>query len=614
MKIKLYILSFLVLSICSCEKYLDRQSDDALTEADLFKTEANTLASLMNTYTYMPYEAETNGMNHPFNISSDEGSSAYPSRGFAYINQDLWTTSANNYYDQTYTPSYKGIRAANYFMLHVNESPITDDQKKIYYNEARFLRAYYYFLLMRSYGPVILIGNNPVDFTSDNLSKVDRAPWDSCLNYVVSELDAVAGNLPDNWGASFSGRATKGAAMAVKARLMLYAARPLFNGCKLYSSMTNKFGQHLFPAAPDMNKWQEAAAASKAIIDLNKYKLVGQDESAANNYNAYTYLKNLFLTRTVSNSEFIFTEEVSAYGERRNTVPQTAGGYGGVGATQKMVDGFAMSNGRYPITGYTNNGATPIIDKSSGYTETGFTTITHPVLGKAVNVSTMYQNRDPRFYMDIFWSGLPWIDAGGARTIAEVQYNLNGNSGPGTSNNYPPTGYTPFKFIDLSIKYGIDDWGTLSYPLFRYAEVLLNYVEALNEYDPNNADIITYLNLIRRRAGIPGIEVAYPEAVGNQVLMRELIRKERFVELCFENQRYFDTRTWMTAPVENSGPVYGLNVWNTDDKVNGPYWQRTVVKLEAGFNGVRVFTPRCYLFPFKDYEIVTARLTQNYGW
>src|ERR1700743_3559103 len=229
MKIKLALLVLFTVLLSGCEKYLDRQSDDALTEADLFTTEANTLASLMNIYTYMPHEAEKNGVYHPFNVSSDEESSAYPSRPYAYINQDLWTTSANNYFDSLYTPMYQGIRAANYFMQHVNTSPLTPDQKQIYYGEARFLRAYYYFLLMRSYGPVIIIGDDPVDITSSKLADVDRSPWDSCVTYVANELDSVTKILPATWGATNSGRATQGAAMAVKSRLLLYAARPLFN-------------------------------------------------------------------------------------------------------------------------------------------------------------------------------------------------------------------------------------------------------------------------------------------------------------------------------------------------------------------------------------------------
>ena len=296
-------------------------------------------------------------------------------------------------------------------------------------------------------------------------------------------------------------------------------------------------------------------------------------------------------------------------------------GLGGYGVTQKQVDAFAMANGRYPITGYTDGDqARPIIDPDAGYSESGFSKFKHPIYGDELETFKMYQNREPRFYINVFWSGMTWHSGNVKKT--DMQFYNGGNSGYGaTQQNYTATGYLAHKFIDYKRdtatngdKYDIATWGYLDWPIIRYAEILLNYVEALNEYDPSNADITLYLNMIRKRAGVPDIEEGYPDAAGDQTRMRELIRRERQVELCFENLRYFDTRTWMTAETDNNMPVYGMNISAKDHKANGEFWQRVICKYDGGRDGNRVFTMRCYLFPISQEELDRVKCTQNYGW
>ena len=119
---------------------------------------------------------------------------------------------------------------------------------------------------------------------------------------------------------------------------------------------------------------------------------------------------------------------------------------------------------------------------------------------------------------------------------------------------------------------------------------------------------------MRKRAGVPAIEEVYPDAKNDQARMRELIRRERQVELCFENLRYFDTRTWMTAEVEHNMPVVGMNIAATNHSATGAFWQRTVSNYDGGRDGHRVFTKRGYLFPISQAEIDRVKCTQNYGW
>ena len=237
----------------------------------------------------------------------------------------------------------------------------------------------------------------------------------------------------------------------------------------------------------------------------------------------------------------------------------------------------------------------------------------------------MYVNREPRFYANIFWSGQTWV--AGQVTKKDIQLYKKGANGPETSNNYSTTGYLALKFVDpnQSTTQGgsaTSTWGTLSWPIIRYADILLMYIEALNEYDPTNPDILLYWNKIRKRAGVPSIgneegEI-YSEIIGDQALQRKYIRQERFVELCFEGTRYFDTRTWMTAEQEDNGEVVGCNVAASNDDIGKDFWTRTSIFKTYGEGGIttdRVFTKKYYLLPINQEELDRCPdMTQNYGW
>jgi len=613
-KIKLSIILALLFIFSGCDSYLDRQPDDPLNVDNIFLKYETTLQYLINVYSWLPDESDPSGQVLSVAGSSDECSISFTGRFFGLYNRNMISPETGNsaYRSYTYINLYTGIREATYFMQNLYKYPEKNlediTNKKIWYAEARFIRAYYYFLIMRFYGPVILLGDEIVDFKSDDLADRDRAPWDVCVNWVSDELDAAAEDLPVTQNSTWWGRATQGAAMAVKARLLLYSARPLFNGNSLYKNMKNKDGEALFSQNEEESKWQQAAKASKDIIDLDRYSLINNDKVTP-----LENIRNVFTTRY--NSELIFTSERSAYKARVVSTPSNIGGtsYGGVAPTQKLVDAFAMNNGRYPITGYTNNGAVPVIDPNSGYSETGFSNYTNPFFNKEINTFRMYQNREPRFYANIFWSGQTWIAEN--KTITNIQFYTGGVSGPSNTQNYSPTGYLPLKFIDTKLNTIDGQWGNISYPLFRYGEVLLNYVEALNEYDPNNSDILKYWNEIRLRAGVPKIEEVYPEIVGNKSLQRDYIRRERQVELCFENLRYFDTRTWMTSEKDDDGPVYGMNISNTNHDADGAFWKRTVVPSEGGYPGVRIFAKKKYLLPINQGELDRVKnITQNYGY
>lgn len=643
MKKIIYIIALatLLFAVSGCDSYLDRQPDDQLTSDNIFEKKATTLAYLVNVYYYIPNVTDPSGQSTIYMSASDEVSLPYPSRVFTALTHNNFSTLSTfgPYRNTSYKYLYYGIREATFFMGKVDECPeLTNEEIARYRAEARFLRAWYYTELLRLNGPVVFLGDELADFTDPDLSKFDRTPWQTILDWVCNEYDLAAADLPENpfLNPSEIGRATKGAALAMKARLLLYNARPLFNGQNgtgIYDNITNTSGEKLFNTTYDQNRWKLAADAAKAVIDMGMYSLVNEAgvDPLVNIHNEFV---------SMNSPENIFTKQQGSYNWRVVSTPAGIGGtsYGGCSPTQKLVDAFAMENGYYPIKNidedsYSNGVGKIDIDPRSDYSETGSTPIVNPFFSKLpqtaqtneINTPNMFVRREPRFYANIFWSGQTWVAGQVVKT--DIQFYQKGTNGPETSNNYSTTGYLPLKFINPNQSTTVGGssntvWGTISWPIIRYADILLMYIEALNEYDPSNPDILTYWNLIRKRAGVPcigtGDEDIYPEIVGDQEMQRKYIHQERFVEMCFEGTRYFDTRTWMTAEREDNGDVAGCNVSASNHTIGGAFWQRTSISSTYGEGGIttkRTFTKKNYLLPINQEELDRCSvMTQNYGW
>lgn len=600
-----------VLLVSSCDSYLDKQEDEAMTFEKIWNNRLNIEQYLNNVWGFMP--EETNWAEAAPNPVVWEGASDATAitfdRPHRWINFGTW--GPMNIPRDSYRRNYNGIHEATLFIQHIDNATaenLSDEEKRQFKAEARFARAYYYFQLFKMYGPVILLGQELLDYnqTLEELS-VPRNTLEETIEFIVSEFEACAEVLPLEQPSVFYGKPTKGACYAIIARTRLYEARPLFNGNALYRNVANPDGTPLFPQSYDANKWRIAAEAAKRVIDMSQYQLF--EDPSGDPHKSY---QNLFLQNW--NRELIFSRIVSGRQMLAFFVPRGVGGvaYGGIGPTQQQVDAYAMNNGVYPITGYNANGD-PIIDPDAGYSETGFSNFAHPIDQPSGQVRqkrtyNMYINREPRFYAQVVWSGADWMYMS---SNVSVNFAFNGNSGPGLSHNYSTSGYSVRKYCDPTLNTVGNQWGTLTFPLARLGEIYLNYVEALNEYDPSNSDILVYLNQIRQRAGVPDIETAYPSAVGNQQQMRELIRRERRVELAFENHRYFDTRTWMISPQVDRGPIYGMNIMEPATSLHvtpDNFYRRTVFET-------RVFENKHYLFPYSQTELDRNKLiTQNYGW
>ncbi|MFT3903777.1 MAG: RagB/SusD family nutrient uptake outer membrane protein [Niabella sp.] len=390
---------------------------------------------------------------------------------------------------------------------------------------------------------------------------------------------------------------------AVKSRVLLYAASPLVNGNTEYANFKNKDGKALINTTYDVNKWAKAAEAAKSVIDYAESsggKLGLYKKYTGGNLDPYLSYRDAFLDAW--NMEWILgrnNNNIASY--QRSCTPRLANGYASMGPTQQLIDAYRMANGEVPITGYTGTGA-PVINTVSGYVETGFSNFTAPGATRVKNTFNMYVNREPRFYATVTYSGSDWINTTSSLGVREIQLYYTGESGKGGSHDYSETGYLFRKNVSPTY-HPTQNNVARSFVMMRYAEILLNYVEALNESNPGHSDILKYLNQIRERGGIPALSDGL-----NQGEMRQQIRTERRIELTMEHLRYFDTRRWKIAEQTDAGPFYGMNVEAGTSNTDIAFFQRT--RFES-----RVFRKSFYFFPIPQTEVQrNSSLVQNPGW
>ncbi|MEX0720776.1 MAG: RagB/SusD family nutrient uptake outer membrane protein [Balneolaceae bacterium] len=589
-----------VLIVSSCDGFLNQVPDDRLTMEQVFDRRDLSEQYLANIYNYIRDESFKT-RDAPWDGLSDDIDITYDRANYHTYQMNLgsWTPS-DGYYDY-WQHYYAGIRKATHFINNIDGNEeilrLSDGEQLIdrFKAEARFLRAFYYFNLLRQYGPVIIIGDKeiPEDMPLKDMQFI-RSSYDESVDYIIEELEIAEENLPFHFTQQSSqdyGRATQTMSMAVKSRMLLYAASPQFNGNEDYATFQNPDGKQLISTTYNHEKWKSAADAAKEIINtgaFDLYKVYSEGE-----IDPLLSCRNVFLVPW--NDEVIFVRPSNNLfaGERTQT-PRSGGGYAGVGVTQQLVDAFHMEDGELPILGYNSDGS-PVINPEANYTEEGFSTEE----GEYTRSGTynMYVNREPRFYVNVIYNRSQWINTSEGVKIVGTHYT--GESGKRGDFNYSRTGYIAKKYVHPDTNPRINEHTSRPYLMYRYAEVLLNYIEALNEYDPGHSDILNYLNEIRERAGIPAIQSGL-----NQEEMREIIRRERRVELANEQLRYFDTRRWKIAEETDGGEFYGMDI----DSDPPEFYKRTAFET-------RVFQKKHYLFPIAQFELDrNSNLVQNPGW
>ena len=521
-----------------------------------------------------------------------------------------------------YGDCYKYIRQANIFLQKAHPIMTTgtqgdqllEDELTQMKANVRFMRAFYHYLLFEQYGPIILVKDKIYNATEDQ--DVPRNTVDEVIEYIDSELTAVASELtqePIFEDKDYRAWPTKGVALAVRAKLRLYAASPLLNGgYREALSVTNPDGTRLFPDY-DAGKWEKALAACKDFIDYAEagryelYKEYKDDNGAVIDPDKSVY--NLFQKYT---HEIIWATANNDWGgmngdafDRRIAPRCEKNGLGSTGVTQELVDAFYMKDG-FPVS------ATAYLPQSTLYQEEGYGTYKdqNDNFSKKytnVTVSNRYLNREPRFYNTVFFNGRQW-----PVSCNQVLFYNGGNSGV-QEGQATLTGYMLFKRFNRSVSLTNPGVASQFRPsiIFRLADFYLMYAEAANEVNPNDARVLKYLNLVRERAGLPDIETLNPAIRGNQELQRAAIQRERQIELATEGQRYFDVRRWMIADKNGEGRqngyVHGMNVrGESNDKED---FNRIVEASQI------VFNRKMYLYPMPDSEMrKTKNLVQNPGW
>lgn len=554
------IVAISALSIFSaCDDFLDTKGDIYLTP-EMLETQYEQMFSLG----YKAYTNVVNGFtmidNNLFAAVSDEAQNVTPVSETQRFNEGSWSAYYNP--DDYYSKAYEGIHDVNYYLENsvnyvkilalnrdtMNATGLTQYQTDVkncnwLRNEAKALRAYYYFELMKRYGGVPLITRT---YGLNEDANLPRESVDNIVKAIVKDIDEVKDELVVNWkSVGFSdmeGRITKGAALSIKARTLLYAASPLFN--------------------PDNNleKWAAAAQACYDIIDMNEYKL-------------HTSYASLFTTKITNTSKetiwAIRMGQTNAF-ERANYPIGTPGGATGICPSQNLVSAYEYKTDSDP--------------------------------------DNPYEGLDPRFGFSIVYNNSQWngrtieIWAGGQDDPAKLKTS--------------PTGYYLKKFLNENQNLVNDAKEIRSWIVFRYAETLLNYAEAMNEaYGPDN-DPKGYgktareaVNEVRNRSGVRMSAVEVP--IGDIAAMRKAIKHERRIELAFEDHRYWDLKRWDDAKDVLNEPIRGVKVTRKVENEH-PIFSYNEYEVSK-----RVFVaPKMNLYPIPQSEIVKSGnvLVQNPNW
>lgn len=603
--------------LTSCVDYLDKEPDTELTLPMVFEDKTRIEGWLANVYSHVPDPYWGYARKLGWDILSDDmtASERWRQWDWKVIPMLLgeWTPSTD--WDGNYWARLPQlIREANIFIENVHPLPeqgISATEVTYMKAEMRFMIAYYYYLLSNTYGPVPFKPNYiaPTDFNLADLMEGQR-PYYEVVDWVDKELKEVAEILPAKYTeARKYGRATSIMCLAVRARMLLFAASPLVNGNPDYANHKNKDGENLFSTTEDKSKWAYAAQACKELIDAAEaagHKLYTENNPDGT-IDPFMSYQNLFLTRyDEGNTEILFARPGgSEYGEyEKHATPAASGGSGGLGVTQSLVDAFFTENG-LPI----NDDSEYVESGFSGSDETRDNTVWDTeVNGGAITKSgtyNMYCHREPRFYITVSYNNSYF-------TQEKRLFNFfNGSADNPHTHDAPQNGYLIRKKIspDLNVKQG-----TYKYRpgiVYRLGEAYLNYAEALNESDPGNGDILVYLNKIRERAGIRQYTTGATDEnyihvdLNDQAEMRKLIRAERRVELSCEGIRYDDLRRWKEAENVLNGDFYGMNFSGRDESsfyVRTPYLKR-------------VYKKAYYWFPIHQSEIdKNDKLVQSPYW
>lgn len=624
---KIFALTLVMIWSVSCD-FLDVVPDERTTDTDTYAGRNNGIEYLYSCYAYLPNPANTPGGLDL--LTGDEVITAFEHETFAAFPKGNY--SASSPVISYWNTFFQGIRQCYMFMERIDKFPDTSDaEKNDYRAQAKFLVAYYHFLLSRAYGPILLIKETP---STDILASEypTRVPYDECVAWICNQLDEAAQGLPTKRDIkSQYGLATSIMAKSVKAKMLLYAASPLFNGNSVYTDFKDKEGVALMPASYDAQKWVKARDALAEAIKLaedNGHILYKNDayrgeDGSANNFPEKGIVRRM---RTLTldwkgsaNPEVLFadTRGEGYYDIQLKCTPKTSveQGANGVSLTWTMLNRF-----------YTKNGL-PWDEDPEFKSENKLAVVSinaeHAAYGKEGEKTIAFNlNREPRFYAWVGFQGgyfevlngddnaypIPGYMPERGRVL--LNFLKEGNQGrKNRTNNYSPGGYLNKKGTDpnMIMKKSGPSRTVYPWPVIRLADLYLGYAEACVE--TGELDIAkTYLNKVRTRAGIPTVEKSWEGvATLDKERMRRIVRQERQIELYLENQNFWDMRRWMIAEETFSKKAQGLNIeGNTIDD----FAQLKEISFERNFE-----SPKNYLLPIPSNDINrNPKLVNNPGY
>lgn len=527
-----------IASSCADNLDADKYFKDRMTLDDVFTEKNRTLKWLSNAYSYLSNQDNIDVSYHSgtiFNFSDDI---------YFYGDEALYSDFKRGTYtedsrQQSWKDCYNGIRQASIFIQNVDKNNILTPEERVDYKaQARFIRAYYYWLLLRKYGPVVIAPDEGFDYTDtyDELS-IPRSTYDECADYIAEEMRLAAKDLPLSRGADEMAMPTRGAALSVRAKVLLYSASPINNPRSgdndKFQDMKNFDGTFLLSQDYKDEKWAKAAAAALDVIKLNRYELnvspVRSEQNATQGYPAtiacyddgdfstkdwpdgyrnidpYESYRSMFngdLAAEV-NKELIFSrhQNVDLKEFSRQCLPlNPANGKNFIGITMKQCDAYYMydgtdCSGKERELGLDRSDNKP---RESGFVEPG-TAGTHiPGFDKLSGsgyseVSNQYINREPRFYASVAYSGYVWpmlgnqeVTTTAKQIMKQVHYYRGEANGYSASSDYLPSGIGFVKFVnpyDAAPEKSNSLIIPKTEPAIRYADILLSYAEAINEIE-----------------------------------------------------------------------------------------------------------------------------------
>lgn len=631
------------LILCNaCSDFLNIVPEDGLATIETaFENRANAERYLYTCYAYMPRNG--NLANDPGILAGDEYWSCEDPLGPQYddkmfrIARGMQNASAPLGGDQ-WSRLYQGLRACNIFLENIYDKALDTpgEDKRRWVAEVTFLKAYYHFYLVRMYGPVPIIRENLSINAGVDQVKVSRNPVDECFDYIVELLDEAIANLPPTIvnPADEMGRVTKPIAAALKAKVLVTAASPLYNGNRDQATLANKNGTKLFDSEVKKEKWEKAVVACREAIEIchaaniRLYKDNGTVAVLSDTIKQELTIRNSFTKRW--NSELIWGNTQTTIFDidliQRMASPNLE--------SVKYPDNWNLFSTLQPPLKiaemyYTNHGV-PINEDKDWQSLDPFalrtgTDAERYYIKKGYTTIQLHFDREPRFYASLGFDGGIWYGQGHYDNDPDDYLWVSCRYGGGqnmrgggiTSEWGPYTGYYYKKCVHFeNTQPNTSDYSVNFYPwpILRLADLYLLYAEAINESEgptgANSANLFEYIDRVREKAGLEGVKTSWDtytttKKYENQTGMRQIIHRERLIELSLEGHRFWDLRRWKEAPDEYEKNIMGFKV---KEKSPQAFYQPVVVARQS-------FSIRDYFWPIAtDIIEQNPNIVQNIGW